>query len=732
MKRDRACAMGLAVGFLFGGTTLPAVTIAMAQDESTEKSRDQPDVEITVPEVIVSGERSQAYWPQSRTEVTANPATLPAPTTILDSKYIQQSPYTGTYGDLLRQLPGVDVNNFGQGGLGYGISIRGFTDIEHGRDVAYFIDGVPVNEVSSVQTPNYADLNILIPETVERLEITRGPFNPLYGDANLGGSVNIITKRFDNKGSVGAYGGYFNTVRGVVTYARPRTEGTIAPFLVFEGYNSDGYRDNQNYKRYNLFGKFTIPSRYGDLSVRTQFYGGDWGSPGYISRSLVQSGVLSPKAPVNGTDGGKKDFQNVVANYALGESDQALTFTGFLNHDTFSRFADFGSGQSLAQENRVTTGLTLRKVWTGKVFMLPAQFMVGTNFRNDSVGVIRVPTIARNPSGPNTTDVNYTEIGWGQYMQAQIKPLSWLKLTGGGRYDHFWYDIDDHLASSSVPKSDTGVLSPKGGIAITPVSWLEFYANYGEGFRSPSAIDEVISSPNLKPLKLLSQEVGVQVQYSKFRFQADVYTTTLEREIFQPAPGLPLQNLGRSRREGYELEGRYYIRQDPQGRASLFANFTQIRAVLLNRAPSEFVPNVPAYIFNIGSDFDVPIGGRETPHRVFGLAYGTYYGKKHLTEDGVITSSPYPRISGRLGYAHQKSGWMVYADVIWYPGDRLSETAINLGPGVGASPSDIVVNPQAPFQFMVGVTYRFPTGTQRAGAVEERQSEDIRPPAGMR
>jgi outer membrane receptor for ferrienterochelin and colicin len=33
--------------------------------------------------------------------------------------------------------------------------------------------------VSSIHTPNYADLNILIPETVERLEVVRGPFSAL-------------------------------------------------------------------------------------------------------------------------------------------------------------------------------------------------------------------------------------------------------------------------------------------------------------------------------------------------------------------------------------------------------------------------------------------------------------------------------------------------------------------------------------------------------------------------
>jgi outer membrane receptor protein involved in Fe transport len=305
--------------------------------------------------------------------------------------------------------------------------------------------------------------------------------------------------------------------------------------------------------------------------------------------------------------------------------------------------------------------------------------------------------------------MNYTEIGWGEFVQAQVKPLPWLKFTGGGRYDHIWYHINNQLATTSVLPTDTGVWSPKAGVAVSPVSWLEIYANYGQSFRSLRAIDEVLTSPTPKPSKLRSQEVGLQIQQGRWYFLTDVWSTTFDREVFQPAPTLPLENLGRSRREGYDLEGRYALKQDPQGKASLFVNFTQMRAVLLNEGAMQFVPNVPAYILNAGSDFDVPVGGVETPHRLFGLIYGSYYGKKHLTEDGVLTTNPYPRISGRLGYAHQRSGWSAYTDVIWYPGDRLSETAVNLGPVVGATPSQIGVNPMAPLMVMLGVTYRFRT-----------------------
>ena len=448
-------------------SSLLGITATFAADEKEEASP------VEVPEVVVYGK------PLSRTDVTADPAALPASTTILDARTLQRTPIVNSYVDLFRPLPGFNVNNFGQGGIGNGISIRGFTDLEHGRDVSYFIDGIPINEVSSINTPNYADLNILIPETVERLEVVRGPFSALYGDSNLGGSVNIVTKRFDSTGEIKASGGSFTTSRGIVTYSRPRSEeGKISPFLAFEGYNTDGYRDNQGYKRYNVFGKATIPTKEGDLSIRTQFYGGQWGAPGYLNRDLVQSGSLNPQAAVNSSDGGNKELQNVTVNYLRGDLDQALTVTGFVTHNLFNRFADFGGGQRLQREDRTTMGFTLRKTWTGRLFdILPSQLMIGTNFRNDSVGVTQSHTINQSPSGSPVRRLSFTEQGSGQYVQAQVQPLSWLKVTGGGRYDHFWYDINDHLATSSVPKTDTGVFSPKAGVAVTPASWVEVFAN---------------------------------------------------------------------------------------------------------------------------------------------------------------------------------------------------------------------------------------------------------------
>jgi len=69
------------------------------------------------------------------------------------------------------------------------------------------------------------------------------------------------------------------------------------------------------------------------------------------------------------------------------------------------------------------------------------------------------------------------------------------------------------------------------------------------------------------------------------------------------------------------LETRYYVLQDERGLVSVFANYTQLRARLLGRGESIFVPNVPQSIFNIGTDFDAPLCRPNSPHRLSGIPY---------------------------------------------------------------------------------------------------------------
>lgn len=641
-----------------------------------------------------------------RGDVSSSVTALPAGVTVVDAPAISRLAVS-TYGDLFRSLPGFNVANYGQGAVGYGLSLRGYTDAEHGRDIAYVIDGVPLNEVSSLHTPNYADLNVLLPETVKSIEIVRGPFSVEYGDSNMGGSVNITTKQAEPFASIGVSGGTQGTGRGVATYST--TQGAWLPYLALEGYHTDGYRDNSFVNRYNSFNKVTTTLPDGaTISFRAQAYGTEYGAPGYASRDAIAAGTISERSATNRTDGGNKQLENFVTNYASGAQDQELKGTLFVSHQFSNRFADFGGGQRVQHDDRTMVGGRLSKVWTGAIGDdIPVQVLLGGNWRTDVIEAFQAPTTARAVIGPAVVNVGLTQTNVAGFGQVQVKPLSWLKFTAGGRYDQFYYDIDDRITPGGTPNISNGIASPKLGVAITPVKWLELFANYGQGFRSIDVPAELIGNPGIQPFRIVSREGGVQFTFDRVRFLASYWTTDSANEAFQAAPGLPVTFLGKAQRDGYDIDARVFVVADPVSTLSLFANYGGVRARLVDAAPSYFVPNVPNYVANVGIDFNVATGNAQM---LSGSAYVTFVGKKNLTQDGLITTSPYSRVTGKLAYSWPE-GWTAFSQATWYPGDRLSEIAINFGDPTGANSSDIFVSAQPRLAVLAGLTYRFPTAT---------------------
>jgi hypothetical protein len=85
-------------------------------------------------------------------------------------------------------------------------------------------------------------------------------------------------------------------------------------------------------------------------------------------------------------------------------------------------------------------------------------------------------------------------------------------------------------------------------------------------------------------------------------------------------------------------------------------------------------------------------------------------GRKALTQDGLLTTRPYQRVTAKLAYGFAE-GWTAFGQATWYPSDRVGEIAINFGDPVGASPFDIVVSAQPRLVVLAGLSYRLPTAS---------------------
>lgn len=91
--------------------------------------------------------------------------------------------------ELLRYLPGIEVQQRGPQGSQSDITIRGGTF----QQVLVIIDGVKLNDPITGHFNNYIPIN---PAEIERIEILKGAASAIYGSEAVGGVIHIITKTF--------------------------------------------------------------------------------------------------------------------------------------------------------------------------------------------------------------------------------------------------------------------------------------------------------------------------------------------------------------------------------------------------------------------------------------------------------------------------------------------------------------------------------------------------------
>ncbi len=128
--------------------------------------------------------------------------------TIIDKQQIRERQYA-TVQDALRSVPGLDVVRAGGPGQQTSVFLRG-ANSEH---TLVLVDGIPVNDpVSPSRFFNFADLTT---DSVERIEIVRGPGSAVHGSDALGGVVHILTRKGQGppRVSLTVEGGAYDTHR---------------------------------------------------------------------------------------------------------------------------------------------------------------------------------------------------------------------------------------------------------------------------------------------------------------------------------------------------------------------------------------------------------------------------------------------------------------------------------------------------------------------------------------
>ncbi|HEU4464428.1 MAG TPA: DUF6580 family putative transport protein, partial [Gemmatimonadota bacterium] len=105
--------------------------------------------------------------------------------TVITREWIEASG-ARTVVELLREVPGVDVARQGSDGALTSVFLRG----ANSPHLLVLVDGARMN------SPYFSgyDFSSLTTENIERIEVVRGPFSPLYGSDAIGGVIQIFTR----------------------------------------------------------------------------------------------------------------------------------------------------------------------------------------------------------------------------------------------------------------------------------------------------------------------------------------------------------------------------------------------------------------------------------------------------------------------------------------------------------------------------------------------------------
>jgi TonB family protein len=489
----------------------------------------------------------------------------------------------GSVQDILRVTPGLVLVQHSGGGKANQYFLRGF-DADHGTDLALSIDGIPINMVSHAHGQGFSDTNFIIPEVVERVEITKGPYFANQGDFATAGAVNMVSRdSFEHSsiglGITGSPGHGAAGFRGLLI-ASPKLDKVAATFAAEVGRQNGPFDNPEGWDKYKLFNKVTYAiSPSSSISLMEMSYGGAWHGSGQIPARAVERGEVSRFGSIDPDEGGYTSRHQLAVQYKLRPSEsselKALAYVGAYRFNLFSNFSLFirdpQNGDEIEQKDR-------RSFYGGRVSYRVVHELgkvrfdttIGGDGRNDDIQEELLSTVHRKETGTiRNNDVHETFIG--AFANEEITPLPWLRANGGLRADALSFAVDNRVAArpgdASAPSSGVDSahqLSPKASLILSPLredpAQVDVYVNYGHGFHS-NDVRGAFSKPAVNPLtRAIGEEVGARARlFDRWDVAGSLWQLDLDNETVWSGDEGTTEVGEATRRQGVEIETRFEV-----------------------------------------------------------------------------------------------------------------------------------------------------------------------------
>jgi hypothetical protein len=303
-------------------------------------------------------------------------------------------------GEILEAVPGLIVTQHSGEGKANQCFLRGY-NLDHGTDLAIYVDDMPVNMRTHAHGQGYADLNWLMPETVNSLEIRKGLYFADEGDFSCAGNLHIGLMDSVPKAIAQLTAGGFGYRRFFGIDSVKAGDGTV--LVAGEAGTYDGpWINPDDMHKYNGLVRYTQGTALDGLSVTGMAYTNKWNSTDQIPQRATP--LIALYGSEDPSDGGNTDRFAVSARVAGTDDAGSWKANGYAVKSQLDLFNDFTyflrdsvlGDQFHQHDDRVMAGANASRTLDGSFAGLPMQTTFGMQTRYDAINLAVSDTFQRS------------------------------------------------------------------------------------------------------------------------------------------------------------------------------------------------------------------------------------------------------------------------------------------------------------------------------------------------
>ncbi|MDR5762067.1 TonB-dependent receptor [Caballeronia sp. LZ035] len=506
-------------------------------------SQTTPEPTATLPAVIVQGQSDQSLTSQTVAQDKRKLFETVGSVGFVDGDDLQNT-YAFTLRDVLKNVPGVFVQNrYGQE-LRLSIRGSGIARSYHTRGLEILQDGIPTNLADG--SGDYYQID---PIALQSVDVYKGGNGLAYGSSMQGGAIDFITptaRTAEAPNILRLEGGSYGTVRSSAQFSR--VLGPLDFIGTFSVNHADGYRDHERgqYEQFNA----NIGYRFSP-QVETRFYLGvyvvDQELPGTLSLSDALNNPTKAAPSALSGDQARDTRTERIANKTSVKLDvgQLDVVTWAIHKSLYHPIF-----QVLDQDGW-TYGIAPRYTATLNLGGMRNDVIAGARFFGGNTQARQYVNVSGN-EGTQTLDSTQSAYNYEAYVEDRLFFLPTVALMAGFKALRDVRQYVDHggLAADPTYKSTSETFSgvnPKLGLLWQPNREIQAYVDVTRSQDVPDFSDLTQTFSNTTQFTPLSAqhawtlELGTRGTRDRVSWDLTAYRSIVRDQLLQytTSPDIP-------------------------------------------------------------------------------------------------------------------------------------------------------------------------------------------------